>query len=76
MARYFMNIRDNTFVVPDFEGSELPDLSSAMHEAKASALEPVVSDIRAQSRIGEKRIEIVDENGAVLGTVMLRDMIP
>jgi hypothetical protein len=75
MPHYFLHFRDGSATVKDLEGSELPDLQAAMNEAYEGARELLVSAIRSKGPVGTKRIEVADEGGTVVGTVVLRDLI-
>jgi hypothetical protein len=67
--RYHFHIRDAEGLIADEEGSELASLDAARAEARASAQDLVANDLRGGQTIPERRIEIVDESGAVLDFV-------
>lgn len=73
--RYHFHIHDEAGVIPDEEGTELADLSAARAEARASARELAIEDLRRADRIHARRIEIADETGAVLETVMIAAVV-
>lgn len=75
MPLYYFNINHNGRVVPDEEGSDLPDLKAAVIEAQECAREMLADHVRARASTTGKRIEITDEHGTVLGSVPLLDML-
>ena len=73
--RYYFHIRDLDGLIPDEEGSELSNIADARMEARASALDFAMNDLRCGHRIDERRIEIANEDGRILETVSVRDVI-
>lgn len=75
MPRFYMNVRDNGYIVPDPEGDEFSTAAEAVQHARET-----VRDILARPETyGElvawerRRIEIVDETGAHRATVAFCD---
>jgi hypothetical protein len=56
-------------MILDEEGSELASLEAARAEARASAQDLVMDDLRSGRRAPERRIEITDDHGAFLDSV-------
>jgi hypothetical protein len=73
-VRFYFHIRDQDLLIPDKEGSELSNIADARQEARASALDFAMEDLRGGHRIDERRIEIANEDGEILETVSVRDV--
>jgi hypothetical protein len=73
--RYFFNIRDQRGLIPDEEGSELSGIVAARCEANASARDFAVDDLRSGNPVHARCIEITDEQGTVLETLAVRDVV-
>ena len=71
MPRYFLTIRYADRVVVDPEGSEFPDLATAVESARQDAARLSGANHRdgGVPLIGE--IDVLDERGVVLGSVPL-----
>jgi hypothetical protein len=67
--RYHFNIRDAAGLIPDDEGSEFADLNAARAEARASARDLAVDDLRCGVPVHPWRIEIADDDGMVLDSI-------
>lgn len=75
MPRYYFHLL-NDMDVPDHEGVELPDLAAARRTAIEQALGMIGEEAKTQARIVlSHRIDIEDEDGRVLDTVVFRDII-
>jgi hypothetical protein len=62
--------------VPDDEGKDLPDFDAAMAHARKLARLEVSEMVKEEGRVVlHHRIEIEDEQRAVLGTVHFRDVV-
>ncbi|MCO6052188.1 hypothetical protein NGM99_20580 [Mesorhizobium sp. RP14(2022)] len=72
MPRFFFNM-PGQFEDPD--GASYKDLDAARNEAITSGREMVSERIRQGALIGHDKIEIADENGTLLETIRLRDLI-
>ena len=75
MPRYYFNIYEQGRLIPDQEGTEFPTVKAAREEAEASARELLADALRAHKEVDGKRIEIVDADGAVVETVLVRDVL-
>jgi hypothetical protein len=73
--RYFFNIRDAAGLIPDEEGGEFRNLNAARGEAAASARDFAMDDLRCGNLINPRSIEITDERGTLLETIMIRDIL-
>ena len=72
--RYFFHVRDGERVIPDREGSELPDFKSARAEAQSSARDFAIDSLRGGAAVNGRRIEIADDSGVVLESMLVRDV--
>ena len=68
-----MCIRDR--LIPDEEGSDLPDIGAAMREARASARDFVADDLKADRPIHGRSIEIANAQGDVLDVFSVHDRL-
>jgi len=73
--RYFFNVRDREGLVCDKEGSELPNLEAARREARLSARDFAVDDLRAGRPVAERQIEITDSAGHMLEMMQARAVL-
>lgn len=69
MARFYLHVINRLGSAPDEEGTELPDARAA----EARAIEGIRSILADEAKTGrldlDGRIEIADENGAIVRTV-------
>ena len=75
MPRFFFHIRHQDQTVPDPEGSDLPDLATAVAEATRSARELMADELRHGPLTPGRSFEIVGDDGAVLATVAFQDCL-
>jgi predicted O-methyltransferase YrrM len=75
MPRYFLHIRDGDELIPDEEGSDLPDLDAAREEAIQGARDILAEKIRTGDPLDGEKIEICDAQGHVLAVIPFRSMI-
>ncbi|HWF64548.1 MAG TPA: hypothetical protein VN685_08060 [Rhizomicrobium sp.] len=73
--RYFFHIRDEGGLIMDREGTELPDIDAARKEARLSARDFAMDDLRGGRRVAERRIEITDGEGLMLEALQARDIV-
>jgi hypothetical protein len=73
VPRYFLHI-DNLGIDP--EGTELPDLEVARHEAMLAGREMLAEWIRHGREDVATRIIITDVHSKVLAVVRMRDLLP
>ena len=75
VPRYFFHLH-NDLDVPDHEGKELPDLEAAREWAACQARMTIAELVRDEGRFAlSHRIDIEDEQSAVLATVWFRDVV-
>lgn len=75
MPRYFFDIQySGERVIPDEEGEVFGDLSAARKEASASIGDLVGEAIRSGGQVSGLRIEIRDETGATLESVLASEV--
>jgi hypothetical protein len=72
--RYYFHVRDGECLIPDREGSELPNLNAARDEAWLSARDFAIDSLRGGAAVNGRQIEITDEAGLVLATLPVRDV--
>jgi hypothetical protein len=69
---FFFHVRNGAGLVRDMEGTELPDMEAARHEAQASARDFAIDDLRSGMPIAGRNIEIADDEGHILDTMPMR----
>jgi hypothetical protein len=75
MPHYFFHLR-NDLDVPDPEGRDLPDLDTAREKARREARILIGELAKEQGRIVlHHRIDIEDEKGVMLDTVLFSDVV-
>ncbi|MBU1314788.1 MAG: hypothetical protein KJ947_17950 [Alphaproteobacteria bacterium] len=75
MPKYFFHHVTKAGQVRDLEGSELPDLDHARTEAVLDARSLMSDAIRQGRDISSRSIQISDEQGTVLLTVLFADTV-
>ncbi|HEX3674652.1 MAG TPA: hypothetical protein VHU87_10295 [Rhizomicrobium sp.] len=75
MPRYYFHIREGGNLVEDEEGAEVPDLEAAKSEARASARDLAIDEIRNERRVNGRVIEVADGYGKTLATIAIRDVV-
>ena len=73
--RYYFHIRDQDQLIPDEEGSELSGMAAARFEARASAMDFAMDDLRSGRTIDDRQIEITNKAGTILESIAVRDAI-
>jgi hypothetical protein len=71
---FYFHVRDFNGRISDPEGSELPDMDAARTEARASARDLAIEDLRCGQAVADRCIEIM-EGGAVIESLMVHDVI-
>ena len=71
MPQFYFHIIDGDTLIPDAEGQELPDLEAAQLEARSSARDLAIQELKVGSGIGDRKIEIADENGKPLESIRI-----
>jgi hypothetical protein len=74
MPRFFFNLYDDIASL-DEEGKEFPSLQAAREWAFGVAREMACAEVLEGHLSLKHQIEIADENGKVLATVLFRDAI-
>jgi len=69
--RFHFNLRGDEGLIPDKEGSDLADLEAARAEARATAKELAIEDMRNGKSHPALTVEIADPNGVVVESVRL-----
>src|SRR5689334_13046872 len=69
--RFHFNLHDAQSLIPDEEGSEFADLEAARAEARATARELAMEDIRNDRLPHAWQVVISDPTGAMLESVMI-----
>jgi hypothetical protein len=76
MARFHIHLRDGDETIFDEEGVDLPDLSAAIREAELGARELLADAVRLDRDEVPDALVIADQNGRVLHTLKLADVLP
>ena len=71
--RYFLHIRDVDGLVSDEEGSDLPDIMAARNEARATARDLAMEDLKRGGAVLDRRIEIAADD-EVIETMTVRSV--
>jgi hypothetical protein len=75
MPKFYFHLF-NEIDAPDDEGKELPDLPAAFLHALEQARFTAAKTVKDEGTFNpQHRIDIEDEQGAVLGTVRFRDVV-
>ena len=74
MPRYFFNLYDDMTVI-DEEGVKLPDFEAARRKAIGDARDMACTEVLEGRLKLRHRIEVADESGGVLLTVLFRDVV-
>jgi hypothetical protein len=75
LPRYFLHLREKDLDCQDEEGVLLIDDSEAMAAARAGARSLVAEAVMEALAIGHERIDVVDADGRLVGSVTLREVI-
>ena len=76
MARFYFHLQDGGELIPDPEGTELPDCDTARQEAFQSARELLANAIKAGKPKVPEAFVIADEAGRMLDVVPLAAVLP
>src|SRR3954447_10813789 len=76
MARFYFHLQDGGELIPDPEGTELPDCETAKQEALHSARELLSNAIRSGKPKVPEAFVIADEAGRMLDVVPLAAVLP
>jgi CBS domain-containing protein len=75
LPRYFLHLHEKDLDCQDEEGVLLIDDSEAMAAARAGARSLVADAVMQAQPIGHERIDVVDADGRLVGSVTLREVI-
>jgi hypothetical protein len=76
MRRFYFHLQAGDQIVPDNEGTELPDLSAAEHEAILAARELLAGAISSGEPEVPEAFVIADEEGRALALVPFTAVLP
>jgi hypothetical protein len=74
MPRFYFHVHDDIEAL-DEEGLELPHAKAAIDGAVHAARELAAEEVRHGELHLDHRVEVVDENGAVISTITFRDCV-
>jgi hypothetical protein len=75
MTRYFFHLRDESRLIEDGKGLDLPDLDAAVAEALSAARKILARFPEGGATLESKEFEICDARGRVLAELPLRKAI-
>ncbi len=75
MARYFMHLRDGTEQILDPEGLEFPNIEAMRKAVLVSARDLMTGDIREGVMDLRFRIDVEDEDGAIIYTLPFKHAV-
>lgn len=75
MPRYYFHICDDEGTSRDEEGTELPDLEAARHEARASARDLISQYMKNRKPVKNQTLQIANETGKVLEIMDVRAVL-
>lgn len=75
MLRHYFHFRDRDEFIVDDVGMDLPDLAVVRENALAAARDMAADKTQAGEPIGHEAIEVVDDDGAPVISVVLRSAI-
>jgi hypothetical protein len=76
MGRFFFHLRDGDRRMADEEGTVLPDLSAAKHEARLCARELLAEAIKNAAVRVPDLLVIADSDGKELSSLAIADVLP
>ncbi len=75
VPRFYFNLFNDVSVVDD-EGLELPDLAAAQEQARRGAAQIIAEVLAAGKKLNPRhRLEVQDESGHVVHTLMFSDFV-
>ncbi len=75
MPHYYFHMRSPNDYVRDLEGMDLANLDEVRKEAAESAKDILSNAIRANREVDHQEYEVMDEEGEIVLTFLLRDAI-
>jgi hypothetical protein len=76
MGRYYFHLKDGDEIVPDEDGTELPDVSAATREALQSARELLADAIKAGKPKVYEAYVIADDTGQTVQVLPFVALLP
>lgn len=76
MGRFFFHLKDGDEIIPDEDGTELPDVAAATREALQSARELLAEAIKAGSPRIYEALVIADEAGRTVDILPFSAILP
>jgi hypothetical protein len=76
MGRFYLRLKTGNEIIPDDEGSELPDVAAATSEALQAARELLAEAIKAGRAKVPDAILIADEAGRMIEVLPLTAVLP
>jgi hypothetical protein len=73
--QYFFHIRADNVRIPDEEGMELPNISAARAEMRASAMDLAMAAIRIGAGVDARALELEDKCGNIIETLPIRGVL-
>jgi hypothetical protein len=74
-VRYYFHIRDGSEAVCDEEGMEFSSIEEARIEARASARDLLMEDLRCEKSGDGRTLEISDKFGSIIEIMNVRDVL-
>lgn len=75
MPHYFFHIRNGQISTQDDEGGDFANFASAEHEAVMSIRDLMIESVKWGDPVSGWKIEITDQDGKVLGSVLARAVL-
>ena len=76
MGRFFFHLKDGDEIIPDEDGTELPDVAAATREALQSARELLAEAIKAGNPRIYEALVIADEAGRTVDILPFSAILP
>jgi hypothetical protein len=75
MPKYYIDLRDQSGLIPDQEGRGFPNLEAALDEAKASARDLVRQCMDEKIPLPETCVEVRDDQGRKVAAVTVAEVL-
>jgi hypothetical protein len=75
MPRFYFPILDNDRVIHDEEGVILPDLETAVSEARRTAFDMFADALAGGDDVGHQVIHITDSRGRILAKLRMDEVV-
>lgn len=76
MGRFYFHLREGNELIPDEEGSEFPDVTAALRQARLNARDLLVDALKAGKERVPDAFIIVDDAGRSVATLPLAAVLP